>query len=108
MAARITRSIKVKDITKLTSEQINKLKVGDVVIKDENGNQHGYIVSYKEEKHGICLTYTDASVVETQSYDYTEGHWVYNSADITPLVTNEENNEENEVEENNEVETPNE
>lgn len=108
MAARITRSIKVKDITKLNDEQINKLQVGDVVVKDENGNQHGYIVSYKQEKTGICLTYTDASVVETQSYDYTEGHWVYNSADITPLVTNEENNEENEVEENNEVETPNE
>ena len=44
MAARITRSIKVKDITKLNDEQINKLQVGDVVVKDENGNQHGYIV----------------------------------------------------------------
>ena len=39
------------------------------------------MVSYKKDDTGMCLTYADASVVETQSYDYTEGHWVYNSED---------------------------
>ena len=32
------------------------------------------------------LTYVDASVVETVSYDYTDGAWVYNSTDSTPLT----------------------
>lgn len=86
MAMKLTRKLEVKDIKGLTTEQINKLKCGDMVIKNENGNCHTYVVTYKEEKVGICLTYTDASVVETQSYDYTNGAWVYNSADITPLT----------------------
>ena len=44
--------------------------------------KHNYIVTYKEEKHGICLSYYAAGYLETVSYDYTNGHWVYNSTDI--------------------------
>lgn len=86
MAMKVQMKLIVSDIKGLTDKQIDKLECGDVVVKNENGSGHAYIVSFKQHHVGICLTYTDASVVETQSYDYTEGHWVYNSADITPLT----------------------
>ena len=75
----------VNNIKEMTDEEIDGLKVGDVVAKKTGDMYHCYVVSYKEEHHGICLTYVDASVAETQSYDYTEGHWVYNSEDKTEL-----------------------
>ena len=76
------KKLEVTNITNLTNYQIDKLEVGDVVAKKTNGMYHHYIVSYKENNVGMCLTYTDASVVETVSYDYVEGNWVYNSTDI--------------------------
>ena len=76
----------VSNITGLTDEQINSLNCGDIVLKKDSSGLHAYIVSYKKSEVGICLTYTDASMVETQSYDYTGGHWVYNSEDKMPLV----------------------
>lgn len=85
---KFTKKIEVKDITKMTDNQINKLECGDKVVKNTNGQYHCYTVSYKQNGVGICLTYTDASVVETVSYDYTEGEWVYNSTDITHLGQN--------------------
>lgn len=78
--------VKLKDITnitELTDDQINSLEAGDIVLKKTSNQYHAYIVSYKEDKVGICLTYTDASCIETVSYDYTANHWVYNSTDIT-------------------------
>lgn len=80
--------LEVSNITALTTAQINALDAGDVVIKNENGNKHTYIVSYKEANVGICLTYTDATLVETVSYDFTNNEWVYNSTDSTPLTSN--------------------
>lgn len=79
-------NIEVTDITALTTEQINNLVCGSVVIKVTGNQKHRYVVSYKEENQGICLTYTDASVVETVSYDYTENEWVYNSTDVTHIA----------------------
>ena len=78
----------IDDMTKLTTEQINSLKCGDVIVKITGNQKHAYIVSYKEEEQGICLTYTDAENVETVSYDYTDGEWVYNSTDITNIGGN--------------------
>ena len=75
----------VADITKLTDNLINKLECGDLVVKEESGNCHAYVVSYKEENTGICLTYTDCENVETVAYDYTNKHWVFNSKDVTPI-----------------------
>ena len=46
---------------------------------------HTYIVTYKEEYKGICLSYFAAGYLETVSYDYTDGVWVYNSTDVTPV-----------------------
>ena len=76
---------KVSNILDMDDSVLDALKVGDVVQKKTDDMEHCYIVTYKEEKHGICLTYVDASVVETVSYDYSTDHWVYNSKDVTPL-----------------------
>lgn len=78
-------SLEVGDVKSLTSEQINSLHCGDIVAKKDESGNHAYIVSYKKDGTGICLTYTDASCVETVSYDLVDGEWVYNSTDITPL-----------------------
>ena len=79
--------IKTSNITTLSTKDINKLKAGDIVLKKTGNQKHAYIVSYKEDNQGICLTYTDASVIETVSYDYntTTKVWTYNSTDITQV-----------------------
>ena len=74
--------IEVADITGLTDDQLDSLNVGDKVAKKTGTAQHLYVVSYKDaENGGLCLTYTDASTVETVSYDHTESGWAYNSTD---------------------------
>lgn len=78
--------LEVKNVKQLNDEQCNSLKVGDVVAKKTGSQYHLYLVTYKQEKHGLCLSYFDASVVETQSYDYTGGHWIYNSEDKTEFA----------------------
>lgn len=80
--------IVVDDITALTDEQLNFLHCGSIVAKKTGKQLHAYIVSYKGEGEGegLCLTYTDASIVETVSYDYTSGGWAYNSTDKTTLA----------------------
>lgn len=71
------------NITGLSDEILDSLKCGDVVAKKTGNQEHCYIVTYKEEKHGICLSYFNAGYTETVSYDYTANHWVYNSTDIS-------------------------
>ena len=77
----------VTDIKALTSDFINKLKSGDVVVKQTGSGQHpqyhSYRVSFMKDNEGICLTYTDASCSETVSYDKSGNNWVYNSTDLT-------------------------
>lgn len=78
--------IEVEDITALTGEQLDALEVGAKVAKKTGTAKHLYIVSYKDaENGGLCLTYTDASTVETVSYDHTESGWAYNSTDKTNI-----------------------
>jgi len=72
----------VEDMTTLTTEDCNKLQPGMLVAKKTGNQYHVYMVSYKEEGVGMCLTYVDASRVETQSYDCTDNEWVYNSEDL--------------------------
>lgn len=75
------------DITDLTDEQLDALNVGDKVAKKTGTAEHLYTVTYKDaENGGLCLTYMDASVVGTVSYDHTESGWAYNSTDKTPLT----------------------
>lgn len=75
----------VANIKAVGDDILGKVKAGDIINKITGNQKHAYVVSYKENNTGICLTYTDASVVETQSYDYTAGHWVYNSEDKSEL-----------------------
>ena len=91
----LTEPAKATDITELTNDELDALNVGDKVAKKTGTAEHLYVVSYKDaENGGLCLTYTDASVVETVSYDHTESGWAYNSTDITPIVSNDNDNNE--------------
>ena len=74
--------IEVTNIEQMSDEQLDALKVGDVVQKITGEQKHNYIVTYKEEKHGICLSYFACGYLETVSYDYVGGHWVFNSKDV--------------------------
>lgn len=76
-------SVEVTDINNIDGETLDNLQCGDKVIKITGKQKHLYVVSYKGEGvgEGICLTYCDASLVETVSYDLTENGWVYNSTD---------------------------
>lgn len=78
------------NMEELSDTLLNSLKVGDVVQKKTGNQKHCYIVTYKEEQHGICLSYVDCGYMETISYDYTEGHWVYNSKDVCEVPTSDD------------------
>lgn len=77
----------VENITEIDGAILDSLNVGDKVIKVTGKQKHLYHVSYKGEGagQGICLTYVDASTVETVSYDRTESGWAYNSTDTTRI-----------------------
>jgi hypothetical protein len=82
----LTEPVAASDVTDLTDDELDALEVGDKVAKQTGTAEHLYVVSYKDaENGGLCLTYTDASVVETVSYDHTESGWAYNSTDVTPI-----------------------
>lgn len=72
--------VTVTNIKNISSAIINKLDCGDIVLKKDSSGLHAYIVSFRNAT-GICLTYTDASTIETQSYDKVGQNWVYNSED---------------------------
>ena len=76
--------IETGSITELTKDQLDALKVGDVVAKVTGNMKHLYLVSYKGEGEGegICLSYNAAGYGETVSYDRTESGWQYNSTDV--------------------------
>lgn len=74
--------VSTDDIEHLSDSVLNELKCGDIITKQTGNMKHTYIVSYKEEKHGICLSYFACGYLETISYDYTNGHWVFNSKDV--------------------------
>ena len=83
--------VTVTDIKAIPSATINKLDFGDIVLKKDASGYHAYIISFKNAT-GICLTYTDAYCVETQSQHKVGQNWVYNSEDKTiiaqPLIEN--------------------
>ena len=83
----VTKTVETDNITEMTDEQLDALNVGDRVAKKTGTAEHLYTVTYKDaENGGLCLTYMDASVVETVSYDHTESGWAYNSTDVTPIL----------------------
>jgi len=78
-----SKPVEVTDITAIDGATLDSLNVGDKVAKVTGKQKHLYSVSYKGDGvgEGICLTYTDASVIETVSYDFTADGWAYNSTD---------------------------
>ena len=66
--------VHVSNINNMGDEILEDLRAGDIVIKHTGEQEHSYRVTYKQEHHGICISYYDASCVETVSYDYTDGH----------------------------------
>ena len=76
------KPVEVTDITGIDGGILDSLHCGDKVAKKTGTAKHLYVVSYKDaENGGLCLTYTDATTVETVSYDHTESGWAYNSTD---------------------------
>ena len=75
--------INTDNITALSTETIEGLKAGDIVLKHTGNQIHAYKVTYKEEHQGICISYYNAGYSETVSYDYVDGAWVYNSTDTS-------------------------
>lgn len=77
--------LEVSDVKALSNSQIDLLRCGDWLVKKDASGEHPYQVTFKKEGVGMCLTYHDASVIETQSYDWNNSlkKWVYNSEDKT-------------------------
>lgn len=76
-------AITVSDIKSISSDELSSLRCGDIVCKEDSSGKHSYVVTYKKDNVGICLSYFDGSgYIETVSYDYTGGTWVYNSTDV--------------------------
>jgi len=74
--------VEVTDITEIPGDVLDALPIGGKVAKKTGTAHHLYVVTYKDaENGGICLTYTDASTVETVSYDHTASGWACNSTD---------------------------
>ena len=74
--------VECEDVKALSNTQIDLLRCGDYLVKKDASGEHAYKVTFKSDT-GMCITYHDASVIETQSYDKVDGNWVYNSEDKT-------------------------
>lgn len=74
--------VECSDVKALSNSQIDLLRCGDYLVKKDASGEHAYKVTFKS-KTGMCITYHDASVIETQSYDKVGDNWVYNSEDKT-------------------------
>lgn len=76
--------IVVSNIADLTGEELEVLRCGDHVIKQDSTGEHCYVVSFKGAT-GLCLTYTDCENVETVAYEKTGDTWAYVSTDVTHI-----------------------
>ncbi len=85
--------VECEDVKALSNAQIDLLRCGDYLVKKDASGEHAYKVTYKSDT-GMCLTYYDASVIETQSYDKIDGVWTYNSEDKTPNLLEVQNVED--------------
>ena len=80
--------VETTDIKALSNSQIDLLRCGDYLVKITGNQRHAYKVTYKEDGVGMCLTYFDATYMETVSYDCIDGVWTYNSMDVTEVADN--------------------
>lgn len=81
-----TKAFEVADVKALTTEQCESLNCGDVVIKNESGSKHTYVVTYKQDDE-MCITYVDHQNAEEVYYEKHEGNWGYIQTDNTELVS---------------------
>ena len=79
--------VECDNVKTLSNAQIDLLRCGDYLVKKDASGEHAYKVTFKSDT-GMCITYHDASVIETQSYDKVDGVWTYNSEDKTPNLLN--------------------
>lgn len=82
--------LEVEDIEALTDEQLENLKAGDIVLKLTDGMKHTYIVTYKEDRVGLCLSYFDFGYSETVSYDYDSEFEAWTLNDVERLNIKQE------------------
>ena len=83
LVEQVPLTIAVTDITALTDDQLDSLRVGDMVAKITGTAKHLYLVTYKDaENGGICLSYNAAGYGETVAYDHSASGWTYNSTDV--------------------------
>ena len=76
--------LEVTDIEKLSNAQLDKLQVGDAVVKVTGNQKHLYLVTYKGEGagEGIVLTYNACGYGEAIAYDRVDGGWEFNSKEV--------------------------
>ena len=85
-----TEPLEVENIEALTDEELENLKAGDIVLKLTDGMKHTYIVTYKEEGVGLCLSYFDYGYAETVSYDYDSDVEAWTLNDVERLNIKQE------------------
>jgi hypothetical protein len=68
----------VTDITALSHEQVTSLRLGDVVVLNDNGSNYTYYVSQKNGSIGKCaLVYTSYDKIEEVLYEKVSNAWSY-------------------------------
>lgn len=68
----------VTDITALSHEQVTSLRLGDVVVLNDNGSYYTYYVSQKNGSIGKCvLVYTSYDKIEEVLYEKVGNVWSY-------------------------------
>ena len=77
----VTSSKNITNIQAVPSPILSNIECGDNLIKVSDGEKYTYHVTHKKEQISICLTYVDASVVESVFYERIAGGWVYKSTD---------------------------
>lgn len=79
--------LEVTDITALTSDQLDSLEVGSIVVKKTGDERHAYIVNFKDSVSGkLLLTYADWQNVEGVYYEKGESGWAYVQTDNTHIA----------------------
>ena len=66
------------------SNIIDDLKCGDIVIKNEDGSKHAYLVVYKKSNE-IALVYADYHTIEEIYYEKEGENWNFVSKEIFNL-----------------------
>lgn len=79
---RLREPIEVSDVTALTDEQCQGLKIGDTIIKVTGDSKHAYTVSYRNDEAGeMSIVYADHENIEEVYYEIRNDEWTYIQTD---------------------------